>query len=197
MADTESLDALGEAMESSESSLAELAFEQVARDISLFSNREIEVDGVQVERGANRPRAAGEIHISFKVAFLHGGEAHFGSLFIPLSEALTLASLLLLKERDVIDEIRTRTGLDQELKDAVLEIGNLVGGALDNALRWFLPAGYSVRAASCQGVRESMPPWLDNPPGTRYIVARTRARIDEFPWGEWSLVIPDLFDLGE
>lgn len=195
MTEFQDVDLLEEEEGSGEESLAELAFEQIARDISLLSNREVEVEGVDVERTEVRPRAEDEIHLSFKVAFLHEGDVRLGCLFVPLQEAITLACLLLLKPTEEIVKLRDQEDLEQGLKDAMLEIGNMVGGALDNALRWFLPTGYQLRAASCQGVRRTMPPWLDNPEGTTYLVARTRARVDAFDWREWSLVIPDLFEL--
>ncbi len=185
-------------------SLAELALEQVARDISLFSNRDISLDVESVRRTGDRACGRGSIHLAFRLTIDGaadtgdgaGSGMRQGCLLVPLADAITLASFLMLKSHEDILALRRRTDLDRPLKDAMLEVCNLVGGAIDNALRWFLPSGATVRAAGCQGVRDGARPVLANPPETELVVARAKSRVDSFDPSAWVLMIPNLFDLG-
>lgn len=173
--------------------LVELAVDQVAQDIALFASREIAVEGMQVEYSEERVAGAECIHLSFKLAFEQDDEQRLGCLLVPLPDAISVAAFLMLKQDEEVVAMRELSDLDDGLKDAMLEIANLVGGALDNALRWFLPSGCRVRSAGCQGVRTGARPHLPGPADLAYLVARAETRVDRFKPAEWILMIPDVF----
>lgn len=180
--------------------LARLGLDQIAQDLAMFTSVEIALaEPLEIERTLERPRAEAGVHLSFKLSLEREQESdQLGCVLVPLPEALALAGFLLLKTPEEVQELRKLTELDDPLRDAMLELDNLIAGALDNALRWFLPQGATLRAASCQGVREGARPHLpDSDPEQSYLLARSPVRIAESEPTTWALLLPDSFKVSE
>lgn len=168
--------------------------ERVAQDLGVLIGREIEMEELRAERAAARPAGRQHIHISFKlVASRQGKPKLHGALLVPLPEAITLACLLLMIPEDVIAQRREETELNPALKDAMLEIGNLIGGSCNAGLSDHAGnAGWSLRSEGCQGVRPDVRPAFPYVEGSELLVGRVTTRLAPFPPFELLLILPPL-----
>lgn len=165
--------------------------DQVAQDLSMICDRPVEVLGVETERARSKPAASGGVHVSFKLGFQRGAAAHHGCFLVPLPDAISLACYLMLVSDEDVARRRASRDLDHALKDALLEVGNMVGGSVDAALR----AGaeqHAPRVCSegCQGVRPGQRPGFARRADEELVVGRARARVASFPPFEALLLLP-------
>ncbi|MEZ6013557.1 MAG: hypothetical protein R3F49_00455 [Planctomycetota bacterium] len=166
-------------------------FERITSDLSMLADREIGVKELVVERHTARPAGAGKIHISFRFGAEEGEQIHHGTLLIPLPDSITLASFLMMLPDDTVRERRGWATLDDSLKDAMLEIGNFVGGAVDAALRALETSVSRVRFEGCQGVRAGVRPALVYREGAPLLVGRAKVTIGSYEPTEMVVIIPD------
>ena len=129
------------------------------------------------------------IHVSFRLGLTRNdGDLH-GCLLVPLPTAISLASYLLMLSDDEVGELREATTLDRQTKDAMIEIGNFVSGAVD-AVQKRAEAG-SARAEGCQGVRPGLAPAFERDASVPLVVARARVTLAGFPECELVLMLPE------
>ncbi len=171
-------------------------FERVSGDLSMLADREIGVKELVVEQHTTRPAGEGRIHLSFRIGAEVGEDLHHGTLLVPLPDAITLASFLMMLPDETVRERRNLTKLDDSLKDAMLEIGNFVGGAVDAALRALELPVTRVRFEGCQGVRAGVRPALVYTEGAPLIVGRAKVTIGAYDPTELVLMLPDGAYLG-
>lgn len=168
------------------------ALERIAADLAMIVDRQVSIDLVVVERVNERPAGEGRIHISFKLGFRTPSGERQGCLLVPLPDAVSLAAYLMMTPDEAVAAQRETQDLDRVTKDALLEIGNFVGGASDTAVRDHCRDGHAVRSDGCQGVRAGVRPALRYEEGDELVVGRARARIHDFPEFELILVLPSL-----
>lgn len=173
-----------------EQALAAAFFDRVATDLSLICDRELALEGVQTQRRTAKVAAPGQIHISFKLEFRAGAASHHGALIVPLPDAIALAGYLMMQSDETVKSNRRLTALDRALKDSMLEIGNLIGAALDAAARDQLGAELSARARGCQGIRPGQNPAFAYAPGAPLACSTARARLHDLPTFEMVLQLP-------
>ena len=178
-----------------ERELAESILARMAADVSMIVDREISIEGVQVERHTQRPAGKGRVHISFKLSFELDGEVWQGCLLVPLPDAITLAAYMMMLPDESVRGERERTELDGPFKEALLEVGKFLAGACDSVLRRALSEGCSTRSEGCQGVRADVRPALAYREGQPLLVARARARVHDFEPFEVILVLPSFEDV--
>jgi len=166
-------------------------FERITSDLSMLADREIGVRELTVERHTARPTGTGQIHISFRFGAEEGERLHHGTLLVPLPDAITLAAFLMMLPDAAVRDRRALTSLDDALKDAMLEIGNFVGGAVDAALRAVETPIDRVRFEGCQGVRADVRPALAYVEGEPLIVGRAQVTIGEYEPTEMIVMIPE------
>lgn len=166
---------------------------RIAEDVGMIVDRELRVGEVRVERMRQRVAGRGQVHISFKLVVKAKDEVSYGCLLMPLPEALSLASYLMMVPDEAVAANRESTELDRSTKDALLEIGNFVAGAADAAVRGWFEEGYSVRSEGCQGVRADVRPAFPYEEGDELVVGRAEASVGEFPPFELTLMLPVLF----
>lgn len=171
-------------------------FERITSDLSMLADREIAVKQLAVERHGARPAGEERIHISFRFGAEEDQEVHHGTLLIPLPDAIVLASFLMMLPDEAVQERRTWTTLDDSLKDAMLEIGNFVGGAVDAALRALESSVTRVRFEGCQGVPSGVRPALVYSEGAPLIVGRARVVIGAYEPTELIVMLPEAAYLG-
>ncbi len=165
--------------------------ERTLQDLGAVMGREIQLTTPAVERASSRPAGKGRIHISFKLGLSKDGRPErYGAMLVPLPEAITMACLLLMIPDEALAVRREESTLDPALKDALLEIGNMIGGATDAALAGLGAAGWSVRSEGCQGVRPDVRPAFPYEKGSELVVGRTSARMEPFPPFELILMLP-------
>lgn len=167
-------------------------FQRIAGDLSMIADRELKVQKSEVQRTAARVAGAKCVHISFKLGFQHAGQITHGSLLVPLPDAIALASYLMMMPDDGVKSKRNLTTLDSGTKDAILEIGNFIGGAADAALRSIGIDDIRVRSESCQGVKANVRPAFAYTEGTPLIVGRAKAQLHTWPAFEMILMLPVL-----
>jgi hypothetical protein len=85
---------------------------------------------------------------------------------------------------------RALTTLDSATRDALVEIGNFVGGAADAALRSLDLPDIRVRSESCQGVKPGVRPAFVCEEGAELRVGRAQAQLAGGPLFELILMLP-------
>jgi hypothetical protein len=165
-------------------------FQRIAGDLAMIADRELKVHKAEVQRVGARVAGPKSVHISFKLGFQHDGRILHGSLLIPLPDAIALASYLMMMPDDGVKSKRSLSTLDTGIKDALLEIGNFIGGAADAALRSIGLEGLRVRSESCQGVKANVRPAFAYAEGTPLVVGRAKAQLHTWPVFEMVLMLP-------
>jgi len=163
--------------------------DRMSTDLSMIIDRELHIEGVQVERRNLRPVGGSQVHISFRFDVEQDGETRQGCFLVPLPEAVSLAGFMMMRSDEEVARERTRTELDRPFKEALLEVGKFLAGACDAVLRRY---DAITRPAGCQGVRADVRPALDYHDGDPLLVARARARLHEFESFELLLILPGL-----
>lgn len=162
-------------------------------DLGMILGRELGFVPPRPERMRTRPAGQGRIHISFKLAFRpEAGEKRHGALLVPLPDAITMACFLLMIPEETVTARREETQLDVALKDAMLEIGNMIGGATNTALAELGLAGWSARSEGCQGVRADVRPAFPYTEGSELVVARVSTTLEPYAPFELLLMLPTM-----
>lgn len=172
--------------------LVEEAFRRIAGDLGMIADRPIEVGAVSVELATTRAAGRGAVHIAFKLGLQHEGRILHGALLVPLPDAITLGGYLMMLPDDGVAARRSLTRLDPGLKDALMEVGNFVGGATDAAVRGLGLAGIRVCSEGCQGVRADVRPAFEHVEGDELLVGRSQVRLHTWPPFEAVLMLPPL-----
>lgn len=169
-------------------------FGQLASNLGLIVDRDIQVEGIVAERASERARGMGNIHISFRMGIQSEDFVRHGCVLVPLPDAVTLVGCLTMLPADMVDESRERNELDQDAKEAMMELGNLMRGAIAEALREFEFMGTSVQFEGCQGVRADVRPALAEPLDTELLIGRARATLDGYPEFECLVLLPPFWE---
>ncbi len=163
----------------------------VSGDLGLLLGRELCLEAPRIERAHTRAAGADQVHISFRLGFVaEDGNKKAGALLVPLPDAMTMACLLMMIPEDKLATRRLEPAPDSTLKDGMIEIGNLVGGAIKSALVEVGLSNWSANSEGCQGLRADTRPAFPYEEGRELIVARVRGRIEPFPAFELVLMIP-------
>ena len=172
--------------------VVETVMARVTSVLGMLIDREFRVGELRAERVHERPAGAGQVHVSFRMAFgLEGGDRH-AALLVPLPDALALAARLLCLSDEEVEEHRGLLGPDALTKDALLELGNMISGAVQDSVRELTGSDSSVSFGGCQGVRADVRPALEYTEGDELVVGRAVARIHEYPEFELILMFPAL-----
>ena len=172
--------------------LIENIFERISADLGTIIDREFKISSATVERANKRVEGRSKIHISFKLCFKSEEGSQHGCALIPLPDAISLAAYLMMVPDDAVKTHRSTTNLDRSTKDAMLEVGNFIGGASDAVTRSWFTDNVSVRSEGCQGVRANVRPAFPRTEGEELIVGRATAQIHDFPEFEIILMLPVL-----
>lgn len=171
---------------------AEQVFSAVCTQLELVIGYPMTWSEVSAQRVSARVAGADQVHISFRLSFQLGSEEHYGCVLVPLPEAISLASFLLMVAPENVAEQRDSKQLDETLKDAMLEIGNFLGGAVAGVVREKVADAGAVRTRGCQGVRADVRPAFPYEEGSPLLVGRCQAAIGDFPSFEMILMMPPL-----
>jgi hypothetical protein len=175
----------------------EAVMRRIADDIGLIIDRPIEIQALSAERGVEKAALASGTSISVRLAARGAAGERHGCLLFPLAEAISLAGYLLAMPEEVVTSRRAESSLDGELKEGIREIGNLLGGAVDAAVR-DRAKGVSVRVDGCQGVAAGAKPAFLHRIGDELLIGRVKAQIHKFPVADWIVMLPppDLLTAG-
>jgi len=175
-----------------ETRLIERILASLGDDLALVTDQDIAFEVVEIERMDKRPAGEGSIHVSFRLDFWREGSAQQGCLLLPLPEAISIAGLLLEIPVAGIESRREDDTLDPNLKDAMVEVGNMVGGSVGSAIRSLSIEDTEARFAGCQGVRAGVRPVLAYEENTPLTVCRASVRVAGFPESIALLMLPIL-----
>lgn len=175
-----------------ETLLVEEVLQRIAADLSMITDRELVVGQSRVNRCSERPAGEDQVHISFRIAFEQGDQLRHGCVLMPLPDAISLACYLMMVPDENIEDRRALEDLDETTKDALLEVGNFIGGAADAALREAVGVRARVRSEGCQGVRASVRPAMIYNEGDPLVVGRAKATVHDFPEFELLMMLPEL-----
>ncbi|HED65400.1 MAG TPA: hypothetical protein ENJ09_07580 [Planctomycetes bacterium] len=176
--------------EKADQKLIKRILNRVSTNLAMLIDREIEIAEIEASREHTRPAGEDQVHISFRLRFTDedGGES-YGSILVPLPDAISMACFLMMVPDAEVSERRKDTDLDQGTKDAMLEVGNFIGAAVEEVCREVVP-GTAVHSAGCQGVRKNVRPAFPYEEGDELLVGRAQARIHTFPEFELILMMP-------
>jgi hypothetical protein len=167
--------------------------DRLAAELATMMGHELALSAPKVERATTRPAGKGQVHISFKLGLVRdGGAKSHGALLVPLPDAITMAGFLLMMPEESVPGLRAQTELEPAIKDAMLELGNLVASAGQSALIDLGALGWSLVSEGCQGVRADVRPAFPYREGEPLIVGRAQARLEEFTAFELIVVLPPL-----
>lgn len=171
--------------------LVEGVLRQVSSDLELALDQPILFGAPRIDCASTLPAGAGQIHISFKIAFQSttGARLH-GAVLAPLPEAMAMGCFLLTIPMATVIARRAEPAPDAVLKDAMLEIANMLGGSINTALDMLGVAGWSARSEGCQGVRANVPPAIEHAPGAPFVIARVPTVLASFPEFQLLMVLP-------
>jgi len=171
---------------------AEESIRRIAETLGMIIDKPIGVESIQVESVEQRVAGSNSIHISFKLAFQYQGKLAHGALLIPLADAITIGCYLMMMPEESVKSQRAQSTLGAGLKDALMEVGNFVGGASAAALRGLGLDGIHVRSEGCQGVEANLVPAFVHPDKSPLVLGRARLRVDSWPAFEAILMLPAL-----
>jgi hypothetical protein len=170
--------------------LAKHALDKVVEDLAMLLDRPLVVESVDVARSANKVAGERQVHIAFKLGVTIDGVPQHGALLVPLAEAITFACYLMMMTDEVVTTRRMDKSLERGTKDAMVEVGNLIGGSIDGAFRDLYPKRTTIRSEGCQGVKPAAAPAFERTPGVDLIVARAKLKLHTFPAYEALLMLP-------
>ncbi len=173
--------------------VATSVLQRICDDVSTVIDRGFQARQLDVSRVNARVAGAGVVHISFKLEVRQEVSSRYGCLLLPLPEAISLGCYLMMVPDDGVAQHRKQRDLDRSLKDAMLEIGNFIGGAGEAALRELVPEGQvKLKSKGCQGVRADVRPAFPYAAGETLVVTRARAQVAEFKEFELILQLPPI-----
>ena len=175
--------------QSHDTAVARSIFGRICGDLGRMCALGFQLLDVRAERGVDGVAGEREIHIAFKLDVDFGHTSAQGCLLVPLPDAITLASALLVLPPNVIETRRRDEELDLSTKDAMLEVGNLIGGSIGTALRKHYGEHMRARSAGCRGVKPGVVPSFTY--AGEMLVAHANARIASYPPFEMHLMLPE------
>jgi hypothetical protein len=168
------------------------ALERIAADLTMITDRTMAIDTPNVELATQRAAGRGQIHISFKLGFRRGAQLSHGTLIVPLSASIALASWFLMMSDAEVESLRRMSAPDASTKSALLEVGSFVANAFEASLRSLGIEGVRVHSEGCQGVNRDLRPAFPHNDGDDLLVARTNARLADGDPFEIVLMMPPI-----
>ncbi|MBM3989503.1 MAG: hypothetical protein FJ298_00690 [Planctomycetes bacterium] len=171
-------------------------FAKLAEDLSLLLDRPLTCGEVEVARA--RQRIAGEkvVHVAFRLGVTVDGTLRHGALLVPLGDSIAMACYLMMMADDVVAARRKDRDLERATKDALLEVGNLMGGSLDCAIRELFPRRTATRSEGCQGLKPGVAPAFPRAADEEHVLARATLTLHEFPAFDAWLMLPSIAENG-
>ena len=168
--------------------------ERVVADLTLVADREIALSERETRWVTRRPAGVMDVHLSFRMMLTVGEQGLPGTLLLPRAEAIALASYLVMLHEEAVKDLRGQQEIDTTIKDALLELGNFVAGATDQAFKTANIDNVSARTAGCQGVKPGIRPKLRYNEGDPLLVSWAKMQVHTYPEFEAILILPNVIE---
>jgi hypothetical protein len=162
---------------------------QVLENISAIVDKDLGLGEFEVQRLNRRSAGEGEVHISFRFKFVLDGNSKHGCLLIPLTQSVAAACSMLMMPMAQVPEICASGELATPLKDALLELGNMLASAMGSAYQEPFEK-VAVTFAGCQGVRAGLRPALTYTEGSELLTVNAYSDFDPFGRFQFLLLLP-------
>ena len=171
--------------------LLDLLVDEAAGSLSLLSDFELGDVLTPDTVEHDLPGADDSTRIAFRMGFRTSRGVRAGFFQLPLRDALVLAGSLLMQPTSQLQAARGKIAPDEGDKEAIMEVGNLIGGAFDAVLgKRFEDEAHAI-FAGCQGVAAGDPAWIPNYDGEPLAIRRQSVAFRSFEPFELLLAIPD------
>lgn len=165
-------------------------FDRACDDLAMLLDRPLAVESFECFRSASKVAGERQIHIAFRLGLTVDGKVQHGALLVPLPDSISMACYLMTMADDVVAARRKDKELDRGTKDAMVEVGNLIGGSVDGVLRERFGKRVSVRTEGCQGLRPGVAPAFERDASADLLVGRAKLKLHSFPAFEALLMLP-------
>lgn len=174
--------------------LARGLLKRVGGDLGQICDQDVVLTAQRIETISARAAGKESVHISFRLRFHfeEGGQSRerWGTLLLPLPEAIALACYLLMVPDDAVASHRGDQSLDETTKDAMMEVGNFIGGGVDGCVRSLFDGHVTAKFGGCQGVRAGVRPAMPWSDGDELVLVEGHGRVGGFPEFPFLLMFP-------
>lgn len=176
--------------EVSTTELLDLVASEFAGSLELLTALRLE-EAVAADEIANElPRGGDEVRVALRIGIKGPGGPRLGFVSMPLACSLVLAGSLLMLPVDTLRASTERDAPDGMEKEAMMEIGHLLGSAFDTALRERFGEQIHSRFAGCQGVPGGESPWIPGYAGEPLAIRRQKIGVSDIDPFEILIAIP-------
>lgn len=182
--------ALDKSLRESDRAVSQHVFGKITEDLSMLLDRPLALSELEVERSPHKIPAPKSVHIAFRLGVTVDGVLRHGSLLVPLAEAISMACYLMMMADDVVAARRKDRDMERATKDALVEVGNLIGGSIDCALRETFPKRTSTRSEGCQGLKAGFAPAFPHAADEELVLVRASLALHEYPAFDAWLMLP-------
>lgn len=176
--------------ESTPGQLLDLLMDETAESLSLlteFTLGELTGDD-RIED--ERPGADDGVRVALRFGYRTSRGVRMGFVQMPLDGALLLAGALLMRPTSELAAERGSDAPGEGHKVALMEVGELLGSAFDEALKDRHGAGSEVRFFGCQGVAAGEAPWVSDYAGQPFAVRRQNVSLSRLDPFEMLVAVP-------
>lgn len=170
--------------------ILDMLVDETAGSLSLLSDFSVLGMTQDDEIVQDRPGEDESVRIAIRFGFKTPRGARVGFMQFPLADALVLGGELLMMPHDMIRDAMESDAPDEGQKEAIMEVGNLLGGAFDSLLAKRLSDQTLVRFLGCQGVPAGRAPWVPGYTGENIAVRRHSVSFGDFTPFDLLIAIP-------
>lgn len=164
--------------------------DKICDDMAMLLDRPLVLESLSTTRSQVKVAGERQIHIAFKLGITVDGVAQHGALLVPLPDAISFACYLMMMADDVVAARRKDKELERSTKDAMVEVGNLIGGSTDGAVRDLFQKRVSARSEGCQGLKAGVAPAFERTSGVDLLVGRAKLKLHTYASFEVLLMLP-------
>jgi hypothetical protein len=162
---------------------------QLLESVSAIVDKELALGEFECSRREQRSAGEGQVHINFKFKFSLDGQVSHGCLLLPLTQAVAAACSMLMMPVAQVGEICSSGSLDTPIKDALLELGNMLASSLGAPYQEPCEQ-VSVQFAGCQGVRAGVRPAIPYREGSPLLTIEAHSIFEPFGRFRFLLLLP-------
>lgn len=170
--------------------LLDLVMDETANSLSPFTEFSLGDMTVDDQIEEERPGAADDVRIAMRFGYRTSRGVRMGFVQVPLDGALLLGGALLMRPTSELAAERDAEAPGTGHRTALMEVGELIGKALDGALKSRHEPGAAVRFFGCQGVAAGEAAWVSGYEGQPFAVRRQNVSLSGLDPFEMLVAVP-------